>query len=238
MHIRHVVIAIVIATGVGVAVGWHLSKPAATVEAGSAQPTGTPAMSGEAAGASGAPGAVPTAGPTAGTSRFGLGTAPTAVDTSPSASAATLAGQHVPMTGPASMTTENGARVRSVVDELRARDPHLDDLYTLLEREGRDPAWSDAAEAQLAAFVRDRGAHLTDLQLEAPRCSVTVCELLAIARPGLDTEAARANWQRLLGDLFSQDWFGRTFEDPRMAMTVRDDAVVYVTTLTRADADR
>jgi len=140
--------------------------------------------------------------------------------------------------GPAPMSADNAQRVAGVIARMRQHDPHLDDLLTLLENEGRDDVWSDAAEAQLAAFLRTHGARHVDLEVLPPRCSATVCEMVAVAKPGLGTDVASADWQRLLADLYGQDWFGAVFVDPRMGMTIDAGSVVYVTTLLRADPPR
>lgn len=126
-------------------------------------------------------------------------------------------------------------RAADAITGMRLRDSDLDDLYTLLENEGRDAAWSDAAEAQLVAFLRTHGGGYDGLEVMPPRCSANVCELVAVAQPGLGTEAAHANWQRLLGVMYGQDWFRSAFVDQRMGMTGQGGSAIYVTNFMRAD---
>ncbi len=137
--------------------------------------------------------------------------------------------------GPMPMSDANLQRAADVIADMRLHNSDLDDLYTLLDNEGRDPAWSDAAEAQLVAFVRTHGGVYTGLEMKPPRCSARVCEIVVVARPGLGTEDAHANWQRLLGEMFAQPWFRNSFVDPRMGMTSKDGSPVYVTNFMRAD---
>ncbi|MDR6992925.1 hypothetical protein [Luteimonas sp. 3794] len=141
-------------------------------------------------------------------------------------------------TGPRPMSDANLRRVDDVIAEMRLRDSDMNDLYTLLDNEGRDADWSEAAEAQLAAFLRTHAGAYVGLEVKPPRCSVSVCEIAAVAQPGLDTQAAHADWQRLLGVMFAQTWFPATFTDPRMGMTTRDGSAVYVTQLVRVEARR
>ncbi|MDR7192386.1 hypothetical protein [Luteimonas terrae] len=133
------------------------------------------------------------------------------------------------------MSDDNLRRVQDVITDMRLRDSDMDDLYTLLDHEGRDAAWSDAAEAQLMAFLRMHGAGYDGLEVKPPRCSASACEMIAVAQPGLGTEAAHANWQRLLGVMYAQDWFRNTFADQRMGMMRKDGSAIYVTNFMRAD---
>ena len=140
--------------------------------------------------------------------------------------------------GPMPMTDENLRRAGNVISELRLHNSDMDDLYMLLDHEGRDAAWSEAAEAQLTAFLRTYGAGYDGLEVKPPRCSASACEMVAVAQPGLDTQAAHANWQRLLGVMYGQDWFRNTFVDQRMAMMIKDGSAIYVTNFMRADPAR
>jgi hypothetical protein len=137
--------------------------------------------------------------------------------------------------GPMPMSDANLRRADEVIADMRLRSSDVDDLYTLLDNEGRDPDWSDAAEAQLVAFLRTHGAGYHGLEVKPPRCSARVCEIVVVARPGLGTEDAHANWQRLLGEMFSQPWFRNSFVDERMGMTLKEGSPVYVTNFVRAD---
>lgn len=135
--------------------------------------------------------------------------------------------------GPMPISDENLRRADGVIAEMRLHDSDLDDLYTLLDTEGRDAAWSDAAEAQLVAFLRTHGGGYDGLEVKPPRCSASVCEMIAVAQPGLGTDAANANWQALLGELFGQTWFGNTFDSQSMGVMPRDGSAVYVSTFLR-----
>ncbi|WP_232147828.1 hypothetical protein [Luteimonas fraxinea] len=137
--------------------------------------------------------------------------------------------------GPMPMSDANLRRAEEVIADMRLRSSDVDDLYMLLDNEGRDPDWSDAAEAQLAAFLRTHGGGYHGLEVKPPRCSARVCEIVVVARPGLGTEDAHANWQRLLGEMFSQPWFRNGFVDERMGMTLKDGSPVYVTNFVRAE---
>jgi len=143
-----------------------------------------------------------------------------------------------PAGGPRPMSADNERRVAEAIPDMRLRDDHMDDLYTLLEGEGREPAWSDAAEERLAEFLRTHGAGYVALEVSPPRCSATVCEMTAVARPGSGTDVPNANWQRLLGEMYGQDWFQRDFVDQRMTMTIVDGSALYVTTFMRAEPSR
>ncbi|VXC02537.1 exported hypothetical protein [Luteimonas sp. 9C] len=135
--------------------------------------------------------------------------------------------------GPMLISDANLRRADAVVAEMRLHDSDLDDLYTLLDGEGRDAAWSDAAEAQLVAFLRTHGGGYDGLEVKPPRCSTSVCEMIAVAQPGLGTDAANANWQALISTLFGQDWFRNTFDSPRSGVVIRDGSVIYISTFLR-----
>lgn len=189
-------------------------------DAGAAAVAGGRAASQSAAGAAGAASDVPTGGAS---TASGTALGDQRVRAAPRASGA----------GPMPISDENLRRADGVIAEMRLHDSDLDDLYTLLDTEGRDAAWSDAAEAQLVAFLRTHGGGYDGLEVKPPRCSASVCEMIAVAQPGLGTDAANANWQALLGELFGQTWFGNTFDSPRMGVMPKDGSAVYVSTFLR-----
>lgn len=131
------------------------------------------------------------------------------------------------------LSAEGERRVAEAVAGIRRSDAHFDDLQTLLEIEPRDKAWADAVEARISEFLRVHGAGYSGLEVARPRCTETICEIIATAVQGSGPDAPQANWQALMIRMFAEPWFNESLIDPRLTMTVRDGSVVHIATFLR-----
>lgn len=153
----------------------------------------------------------------------------------PSADKTALAGgkgfTSFPNTGPTVLTSGNEQRLLSYAEDLAGRDQKLKDFLTLLRSEERDDEWADSVERQLQASIRLHGSRHTALQIGVPKCSKTVCMILATG--GMSSDAANADWQKLIYGVASEPWFQQSFIDMSTTMRGSPTGIMYVSYLIR-----
>ena len=136
-----------------------------------------------------------------------------------------------PSTGPRTLTMANERRLDALAADLARREPRQRDFLQLAKSEERDPNWSGNMERMLQASIQNHGSGLTGLEVGVPYCSRTLCKLVATG--GRSTEDANANWQRLMGAVMSEPWFGQNFDDASTSVTGDAKGVMYITYFVR-----
>lgn len=136
-------------------------------------------------------------------------------------------------TGPQPLTQRNEERLDAIARSLGVQDPAFKDLLDLIRSEPRDPGWSDDVERRLQQLIALHGARFTAIQTRPPRCTRTVCML--VARGGAGTDVVAADWQLLMGLVMSDPWFGHTFGDVRTSVKPDGQVVFYITFFVRKD---
>jgi len=132
-----------------------------------------------------------------------------------------------PETGPKPLTTKNEVRLEALAKQMADSDGRARDFYKLATSEAPDGAWSDAMEQQLQQAIARHGGKFTGLQTRLPHCTRTVCMLVATG--GMGTEAADADWQRLMTLVMNEPWFGANFFDTQTAVKPDAKGTMYVT---------
>ena len=135
--------------------------------------------------------------------------------------------------GPRPLTVQNEERLDVFAKDLTARDGAFKDLLDLVRSEPRDPDWSDDVERRLQQLIAFRGARYTAIQTRPPRCSRTVCILVATG--SLSSDAINADWQKLMGAVMNDPWFSQTFGDTRTALQGDAHGMLYITFFVRKD---
>jgi hypothetical protein len=151
-------------------------------------------------------------------------------DVAPAAPAASIAGRSVevgPGTGPQPLTPRNEARLEAFVALIAKSDGRSRDFTVLAETEASDPDWSDAMERQLQRAIAIRGGEFTGIQTRPPHCTRSVCMLVATGAIG--TEVTNADWQRLMGMVMNEPWFGGNFFDTQTSVHTDAQGTKYVT---------
>ena len=128
--------------------------------------------------------------------------------------------------GPKPLSAEGEQRLRTVAERMVRLDQRTGELYQLAENE---PPGPDSAylEELIASTIRRYGGGYTGLELSRPRCTQTVCMLMATG--GTATQDPRSDWQRLSGVVMSQPWFRQYFDDSSTLVTNDDQGVLYLT---------
>ncbi|WP_143704016.1 MULTISPECIES: hypothetical protein [Luteimonas] len=139
----------------------------------------------------------------------------------------------LPAAGPRPLSTEGERRIADTIAYTRVHDIEFDDMQTLLEHDARDAVSADAIEGRIVEHMRVHGARYSGLEIAPPRCTDTLCSLNATALPGLTTDAAHADAQALFRGMYAEPWFRESLGDPTLMVTIRDGAVVYVSTFLR-----
>ena len=138
-----------------------------------------------------------------------------------------------PSTGPRTLTMANERRLDALAADLAMREPRQRDFLQLAKSEKRDPNWSDNMERMLQASIQNHGSELTGLEVGVPYCSRTLCKLVATG--GRSTADANANWQRLMGAVMNEPWFGQNFDDTSTSVTGDAKGVMYITYFVRSN---
>ena len=113
-------------------------------------------------------------------------------------------------------------------EDLRKSDPLFDDLYKLLESEGRDENWSSIIEDSFNASLRANGRGYGGLEVSEPRCSKSICYISAVARPGTSSRSSNSDWQRLIQSAYTEPWFAEKFVDASTTLGGDQRGTIYI----------
>jgi hypothetical protein len=129
---------------------------------------------------------------------------------------------------PSPISREGQVRVTAMGEDLRKADPLFNDLYTLLETEGRDANWSSTIEDSFNASLRANGRGYGGLEVSEPRCSKSICYISAVVRPGASAKANNTDWQRLILNAYNEPWFAENFVDARTTVGGDKRGAIYI----------
>lgn len=128
--------------------------------------------------------------------------------------------------GPRPLSAESEQRLRTIAERMVRLDERAGELYELAQNE---PVGPDSAylEDLIATAIRRHGGGYTGLEVSRPRCTQSVCMLMATGAS--NSQDPRSDWQRLSLIVMNQPWFRQYFDDMTGAVTGDAKGALYLT---------
>jgi hypothetical protein len=134
--------------------------------------------------------------------------------------------------GPKPLSPEGEKLVSDLADRLLGRGEPAGEQYELGRKEPQDDR-ARMLEEMIAMSLRRHGSAYTALELGPPRCTRTVCTLMAVGAE--HTQDPRSDWQRLFFRMVAEPWFRENFADQSTVVADGGGRTLYLTTLVRKD---
>ena len=132
--------------------------------------------------------------------------------------------------GPAPLLAEDGPRLAKVERHWADEGGTGADLLDLARNETQD-ADARRIEGLIAQTIRQKGGHYSELRLDPPRCTRSVCLMRGVGAGA--TQNPRSDWQQLSSLVMNETWFREAFDDMRGSVGSDGADTVYLTLFVR-----